>query len=129
MQTNRSFNDIARDITQAVPNLTVPLVPKNVPYFTVRPGDFPNPATAAQLLDAFGEDRGDGIRRLYRFPSIFPSDDWHTVMPHGLVAWGANDRRFWSQYSPDGQVCHCMTSAPVPRDPDSKRVIRIFGGR
>ncbi|MDY7574484.1 hypothetical protein [Actimicrobium sp. CCI2.3] len=129
VQTNRSFDDIARDITQAVPNLTIPLVPRNVPYFTVRPGDFPNPATAAQLLYAFGEDRGDGIRRLYRFPAIFPSDDWHTVMPHGLVAWGANDRRYWSQYSPDGQVRHCMTYAPVPRDPDSKRVIRIFGGR
>ena len=129
VQANRPFEDIEREITQAVPELKLPLVPKNVPYFTVRPDDFPNPALAAHILGAYGEDRGDGVKRLYRFPVVFPADRWQTVMPHELVAWGANDKRYWSEYSTDGRVRQCMSFAPVPRDQTGKRAIRLFGGR
>jgi hypothetical protein len=51
------------------------------------------------------------------------------VMPHELAAWGAQDKRYWSQYSPDGRVRHCMCHAPVPMDDTGRRAIRIFGGR
>ncbi|KZT16671.1 hypothetical protein A1D30_12690 [Acidovorax sp. GW101-3H11] len=124
----RSFEEIERRLAQAMPQLKSPLVPRNVPWFTVRASDFANPETAREILDAYGEDRGQG-HRLYCFPVVFPSDHWQTVMPHELAAWGTHEKRFWSQYSPDGLVRHCMRHAPVPVDDTGRRAIRIFGGR
>jgi hypothetical protein len=125
----QSFEQIEKNLFEALPNLKTPLVPKNVPWFTVRSQDFPNPAIAGQILDAYGEDRGDGVKRLYRFPVVFPSEIWQTVMPHELVAWGANERRYWSEYSPDGRARLCKCHAPVLKIDSGKRAIRIFGGR
>src|SRR5260370_32718542 len=71
---NHSFEAIERAISQAVPELKAPLIPKNVPWFTVRPDDFPNPESAREILTAYGEDRGDGTKRLYRFPGVVPAD-------------------------------------------------------
>lgn len=126
---SHSFEEIERAIYQAAPNLQTPLIPKNVAWFTVRPNDFPNPEIARQILDAFGEDRGDGVQRLYRFPVIFPADAWQAVMPHELVAWGAHERKFWSDYSADGRTRYCKCYAPVPMASGGKRAIRLFGGR
>lgn len=125
----KSFDEIEREITQAIPELKYPLTPRNVPWFTVRAQDFPNPQVAQQIMEAYGEDRGDGVRRLYRFPVLWPADQLHVVMPHQLVVWGANDKKFWSEYSADGQVRYCKCYAPIPKDPSGKRVIRQFGGR
>jgi hypothetical protein len=125
----KSFDTIEREIADAVPDLKNPLTPKNVPYFTVRGEDFPNPEIARQIVDLFAEDRGDGVRRLYRFPVVFPADAWQSVMPHELVAWTANERRFWSEYAEDGQTRYCMTHAPVPMDSGTRRAIRVWGGR
>ena len=113
---NHSFEDIERAITEAVPELKTPLIPKNVPWFTVRPDDFPNPEIAKEILTAYGEDRGDGAKRLYRFPVVFPADMWQAVMPHELIAWGANEKKFWSEYAPDGRVRCCKCYAAVPMD-------------
>ncbi len=124
-----SFVQIERALAQALPQLKTPLVPKNVAWFTVRGQDFSNPDIAQQIMQLFGEDRGDGVRRLYRFPVVFPSDIWQTVMPHELAAWGAGEKRFWSDYSNDGRVRSCRHFAGVPYDDTGKRVIRIFGGR
>lgn len=123
-----SFDQIERAIAEALPSLKTPLIPRNVPWFTVRAQDFPNPEIAREILDAYGEDRGEG-RHLYRFPVVFPSDCWQSVMPHELAAWGAHDKHFWSQYSADGRVRHCMRHAPVPVDDTGRRTIRLFGGR
>ncbi len=124
----QSFGQIEQALVTALPRIKTPLVPKNVPWFTVRGQDFSNPEIAQQILGAYGEDRGDG-HRLYRFPVVFPSDLWQVVMPHELAAWGANEKRYWSEYSPDGRVRLCKTHAPVPFDDTGKRVIRVFGGR
>jgi hypothetical protein len=124
----QSFEQIERAIAEALPDLKTPLVPRNVPWFTVRAQDFPNPEIAREILDAYGEDRGEG-RRLYRFPVVFPSDYWQTVMPHELAAWGTHEKHYWSQYSADGRVRHCMCHAPVPVDDTGRRTIRLFGGR
>lgn len=126
--SGQSFDQIERAITEALPKLKAPLVPRNVPWFTVRAQDFPNPEIARQIVDAHGEDRGEG-RRVYRFPVVFPSDYWQTVMPHELAAWGASEKRYWSEYSADGRVRHCKCHAPVPVDDSGKRTIRLFGGR
>jgi hypothetical protein len=123
-----SFEAMERAIAEAVPELEAPLVPRNVPWFTVREADFANAELARQIMEAYGEDQGEG-RHLYRFPVIFPSDHWQTVMPHELAAWGASDKRFWSQYSADGKQRQCMRFAPVPVDDTGRRTIRIFGGR
>lgn len=123
-----SFEQIERALKDALPQLKSPLVPRNLPWFTVRAQDFPNPEVARQILDAYGEDRGQG-RRLYRFPVVFPADHWQSVMPHELAAWGTHEKRFWSQYSADGVTRHCMCHAPVPMDHTGRRTIRIFGGR
>ncbi len=123
-----SFEQIERALNEALPQLKSPLVPRNLPWFTVRALDFPNPEVARQILDAYGEDRGQG-RRLYRFPVVFPADHWQSVMPHELAAWGTHEKRFWSQYSADGVTRHCMSHAPVPMDSTGRRTIRIFGGR
>jgi hypothetical protein len=128
VEAGQSFDQIERAIVGALPQLKSPLVPRNVPWFTVRAQDFPNPQIARQILEAYGEDRGDGLH-LYRFPIVFPSDQWQTVMPHELASWGAQDKHYWSQYSPDGRVRHCMCHAPVPMDSTGRRSIRIFGGR
>ncbi|HEY8709034.1 MAG TPA: hypothetical protein VIM34_13675 [Burkholderiaceae bacterium] len=124
----QSFDQIERAIVQAVPKLKAPLVPRNVPWFTVRAQDFSNPELARQIVGAYGEDRGEG-RRVYRFPVVFPSDHWQTVMPHELAAWGVHEKRYWSEYSDDGRVRHCKCHAPVPVDDSGKRTIRLFGGR
>ena len=124
----RSFDAIEREIVAKCDGLTNPLTPKNVPYFTVRGEDFPNPEIARQIMDLYAEDRGDGVRRLYRFPVVFPADAWHNVMPHELVTWTSSERRFWSEYSEDGQTRYCMTHQPVPVS-NGQRTIRIFGGR
>lgn len=124
----QSFEQIERALKEALPQLKSPLVPRNVPWFTVRAQDFPNPEVARQILDAYGEERGQG-RRLYRFPVVFPADHWQSVMPHEMAVWSSREKRFWSQYSADGQVRHCMCHAPVPMDHTGQRSIRIFGGR
>ncbi len=126
---NKSFEEIEREIATAAPELRHPLVPKNVPWFTVRPQDFAHPAIAAMIMERFAEDHGDGVARLYRFPVVFPADAWQAVMPHELVAWGASDKRFWSEYSSDGRERVCKCYAPVPMDASGKRAIRTFGGR
>lgn len=63
LDAGRSFDEIETEITRAVPELRHPLVPKNVPYFTVRRADFAMPEIAGLILEKFGEDRGDGAKR------------------------------------------------------------------
>lgn len=73
----RSFDSIEREIADSVPNLKNPLTRKVVPYFTVRGEDFPNPEIARQVTDLFGEERGDGVKRLY-LPVVLPGDAWQS---------------------------------------------------
>lgn len=124
-----TFEEIERKIAERFPDMKMPLTPKNVAWFTVRPGDFPNPELASQILLAHGEDRGDGEVRLYRFPVIFPADAWQSIMPHELACWARNEKRYWSEYSPDGQTRRCMMFAPARIDARSQRAVRTFGGR
>jgi hypothetical protein len=124
-----TFEEIEKKIAEAFPNIEKPLIPKNVAWFTVRPNDFPNPAIADQILEAYGEDRGDGVVRLYRFPVMFPADRWQSVMPHELACWTRNEKRYWSEYGADGHTRYCKMHAPARIDERTKRVLRTFGGR
>ena len=53
-----------QEIQPGLPAGVDPLTPQNVPYFTVRGEDFPNPELARQIMEQYGEDRGDGPLRL-----------------------------------------------------------------
>lgn len=122
-----SFDEIQKRIRKVAPGITYPLTPRNVDYFTVRSSDFPNPETARQILEMYGEDRGDGLR-LYRFPVVFAADAWQAAMPHNLTCYSANERRFWSEYAANGErQCHCRP--PITPQSNGKRVIRSFGPR
>jgi hypothetical protein len=125
---NISFQKISHRILEQFPQIKKPLIPKNVPWFTVRPEDFPNRDIPEQIMHLYGEDRGEG-RRLYRFPVIFPTDIWQLIMPHELATWSANEKRYWSEYSADGRTRHCMMFAPAKVAAGSTRIIRTFGGR
>jgi hypothetical protein len=125
----KGFEAIEREIALRCPNLKNPLAPKNVPYFTARGEDFPNPELARQIMTLYGEDRGDGVVRLYRFPVVFPADAWQNVMPHELVTWTSSERRYWSEYSEDGQTRYCKTYEQLPAAGEGRRVVRVFGGR
>lgn len=125
----KGFETIEREIALKCPDLKNPLAPKNVPHFTVRAEDFPNPEVARQIMELFAEDRGDGVKRLYRFPVVFPADAWQNVMPHEMVAWTGSGRRYWSEYSADGETRHCKTYEAVKVDGNGRRTVRIFGGR
>lgn len=126
---NATFEQIEQKIAERFPDVSTPLAPKNVAWFTVRPNDFPNPALAGQILNAYGEDRGDGEFRLYRFPVIFPADAWQSVMPHELACWARSEKRYWSEYSADGQTRRCMMFSPAKVDQQKQRAVRTFGGR
>jgi hypothetical protein len=125
----KGFETIEREIALKCPDLKNPLAPKNVPHFTVRAEDFPNPEVARQIMELFAEDRGDGVKRLYRFPVVFPADAWQNVMPHEMVAWTGSGKRYWSEYSADGETRHCKTYEAVKVDGNGRRTVRIFGGR
>lgn len=123
-----SFDTIENRIKEAVPSLDNPLTPRNVPYFTARRGDFTVPEVAAQIMEKFGEDLGDGEKRLYRLPIVFAADSLLDVMPHKLAVYGGASIKFWSDFSGDGSERRCMTFAGVPKRSDGKAV-RLFGGR
>lgn len=105
------------------------LVPKNVPWFTCRGSDFTNPAVAEEIVQRYGEDRGDGNgHKLWRFPVVFAFDDWLRNMPNELVTYTASGKQFFSEYGPDG-LRYCKTYAPVQRDARASRAKRVWGGR
>lgn len=107
-----AFGDLVERLRAACPQIEHPLVPQSTPYFVVRPTDFANPELAYQILDAHGEDRGDGVRRLYRFPAVFDTDAWQLIMPHELVCWEGGERRYWSVYASDGATRNCVMRKP-----------------
>lgn len=123
-----SFEAIEKRIKEAVPTLENPLTPRNVPYFTARRGDFLMPEIATQIMDRYGEDRGEGVKRLFRLPIVFAADNLLDVMPHKLAAYGSGSIKFWSTFSDEDGERQCMTFAPVPKAGNGK-AIRLFGGR
>jgi len=68
----KSFDTIEREIADAVPDLKNPLTPKNVPYFTVRGEDFPNPEIARRVPLSIGT--GACVMQYRVWPSSAYSD-------------------------------------------------------
>lgn len=125
MAASRSGNRGMQEIVGSMPAAKLPTAPRGDPWFTLQPQDFARPDVATRIVDVYGEDRGHG-RRLYRFPLLFPADHWQSVMPHGFVAWSTRGKRYWSQYSADGRVRHCMMHASNPGNESRRRRINAF---
>ncbi|MHB1952371.1 MAG: recombination directionality factor [Sulfobacillus sp.] len=128
VKAGQSFQQIEQTLREVCKFTKSPMRPKNTPFFVVDRGSFANPAAAQQIMDMFAEDRGDGHKRLYRFPVIFPMDAWQAVMPHALRCYTNNELKFWAQYD-DHDNRLCVMRAPVEIDKKSKRAHRHFGGR
>jgi hypothetical protein len=114
-RAGQSFDQIEQALAEALPR------PEDAAGAAQRASGSPcarrTSPTRRSRADSRSLRRGPGEGgRLYRFPVVFPSDHWQTVMPHELAAWGTHEKRYWSEYSPDGRVRHCMTHAPVPVD-------------
>lgn len=90
LNQDQSFDLMECSLAATSPDLKTPLVPRNVPWLTVCSQDLPNPWLATQTLDLHGQGRGKG-RHLYRFPVLFSTDRWQSVMPYELATWGAQD--------------------------------------
>ena len=110
------------------------LIPKNVPYFTVRPDDFGgNPHTANAIWEQFSEEReveGMGtVKEIFRLPIVLPTDSWQANMPHALKEFSGAGIKHWSEYSDDGVTRICLQLSAVEVDPKAKRAIKPFGGR
>lgn len=108
-----------------MPAAKMPTAPRGLPWFSLRSQDFASLEVVARILDVYGEDRGQG-RRLYRFPLLFPTDHWQSVMPHDFVAWSTCGKRYWSEYSADGRVRHCMMHASNPCNETNRRRVAKF---
>lgn len=121
-----SFESIGNEIERKT-KLRNALVPKNTGWFTCRGSDFTNPATAEEILQKYGEDRGDGLK-LWRFPVIFAFDDWLANMPNQLKVWGTRGLQYFSDYGPDGKR-YCKMYAAPEVDQRAQRAKRLFGGR
>lgn len=87
------------------------LMPKNVPYFTVRQEDFTIPGAAKFIMDNYATDGAEGYQ-LYGFPVIFPLDNWQAIMPHEFACYTAGEKKYWSEYDAAGNRL-CMTHIPI----------------
>lgn len=98
------------------------LTMKNVPYFSVRQGDFRTPGAAQTIMDAYAEVRfPDPEPRLYAFPIVFMADDLDLVYRQEYVAWGASGKHRWSEMHGDDLVC--MRPGDVTVEKEARRVM------
>ena len=129
VKAGRTFGQIEKELMEKCKFEKSPLTPRNVPYFTVRHADFTMPEVADAIMKLYASDRGDGPH-LYRFPIIFPVDNWAAVMPHGLNCYTRSEKIFWSEYGADGKrYCKTRGTPQIVGDDKAKRAVRPFGGR
>ena len=127
LKVGASFDDIAREISKIPKAPKMPLVPRNMPYFSVRQCDFSVPGAAAKLLELYGEQRpGDSEPHLYSIPVIFPSDDIDLVFREQFEAWKASELYRWSEPDPSTGRLNCMRRQQVEPDKSARR---RWGGR
>lgn len=101
----KKFSEIEKEIKEAT-GLPNPMFPRNTSYFSVAASDFGMPEIASLIVDLYGEVRdGDQVRRLYRFPVVFHSDDLNAVYPNWFKRHGG-DPSYESHYGEDG-VRYC----------------------
>jgi len=118
------FNELNFHIKNQLQLNKLPLVPKNVSFFTIRRPDFSNPAHAEHILECHGDESG----KIFRLPVRFPMDQWLSVLPHELSVFHGRNKLYWSDYTTEGARV-CMQKSQAHVDPKSRRVHRSFSGR
>jgi hypothetical protein len=101
-----------------------PLRPSNTEYLHVRTSSFP-PGMAEALMDAYGDDRGEG-RHLYELPVVIPPLSDAVILPWGLECHTASELTYWSEEREEGRMC--CRRAQMGKRADG-RFLRPFGGR
>ncbi|MCR4286751.1 MAG: hypothetical protein NUW09_01925 [Deltaproteobacteria bacterium] len=103
------------------------LIPKNVDYFSVFPGDCVNKENAKKLHNLYGDKDG----KLRSFSVVFPVNEWWNILPHSLRCYGNNGLKFKSDFrlvkDRNGEVVDGsrVCTFPVDAVPGKK----VFGGR
>lgn len=120
----RSFEQIEGDLVAAGAGDN-PLRMLNLPFFRIRGADFVDPANADKMLEMYGEDMaersGKLVRRVRRFPVMFPTDDESIVIPHSLMSYRASTLRYFSKEERGQRKCMLLGAMPAGT--------RAFGGR
>lgn len=98
-------------------NLKFAFSPKNLPYFSVGPGDFTSPTLGdvvpELLLRLYGEDRDGTGNHLWRIPVVFSDCDIEKVFPSQFrVAKAAKNGIAYESMYINGER-HCMFRAEV----------------
>lgn len=123
VKSGLSFNDIAQTIENEF-GIENALIPKNTPYFVVRPKEWKNEAAAQAFREKFADPK-DG--RIYRFPVVFATDIKHLVMPTRLgVYTRGGGLKYWQEVDADGSARCKMRQARLDND---GRAIRTGHGR
>lgn len=103
------------------------LIPKNVDYFSVFPGDCVNPENAHKLMQLYAD--GDG--KLRSFPVVFPMNEWWNIVPHSLICYGSSGLKYKSDFkvlkdkNGKGLDAESICTFPLDLKPGTK----VFGGR
>lgn len=103
------------------------LIPKNVDYFSVFPGDCVSQENARKLHSLYGDKDG----KLRSFPVVFPVNEWWNILPHSLRCYGNNGLKYKSDFrlvkDRNGEVVDAsrVCTFPVDAVPGKK----VFGGR
>lgn len=129
MDAGRSWKAIEAEVRRAAgldEKAPSPLTPQNTQYFIVRRGDYSLPTIADQIMELYGEDRGEG-RQLYSLPVSFLVDSWLTVLPHEFAENTRSGKKHWSRYDADG-IRRCMEPGSPVFDEKHKRYHRTLGG-
>lgn len=99
------FSEIEKQIKLET-GIENPMYPKNTPYFNVAASDFGMPEIATEIIEKWGEMRGDDTEKhLYRFPIVFHSDNLFDIYPNQLKRYGGLPN-FESHYGEDN-VRYC----------------------
>jgi hypothetical protein len=101
------------------------LIPANVDYFTVLPGDCENPESAKEIMRLYADKDG----KLRSFPVWFPVNEWWNIIPHSLRCFGQSGIKFRSNFreirTPHSVKLERVCEYPLEVVPGK----RIFGGR
>lgn len=121
-----TWDEIEAALKKAAPWFKIrPLQPANSLYFTFAQSRCSIPGLAAMVTEKYGEDRGDGVLRVYSFPVVFFGDDVESVCRQRFESWKMGKLFRWSQDSKDGGRT-CLAKEEVKPDPMARR---RWGGR
>jgi hypothetical protein len=118
----KGFDEIEKEILKKFPTMKNCLIPRNVEYFSVTAKNFPSTAAAKKFVETFGEDRGDGVKRIYTVPVAFKSDELEEIFPNTLQGW-ANDTYYCMVIDEQTGKHMCMHRKPIESDKAQRRKV------